>query len=118
MAELTNVQKHEFICRMLNKIYEQKNHDYGDSFHISFEEEGMAMPRIRLGDKFNRFKALTRAPEERQVADESILDTLLDMANYAIMTAMEVMDFDVRFICEESVAGDLDAPPGERDVEH
>ncbi len=53
------VQAHKEICEYLNKLYEKKNHDYGDSFHLSFLEEGMAMPRIRLGDKFSRFKTLT-----------------------------------------------------------
>lgn len=47
------------------------------------------MPRIRLGDKFNRFKNLTRSGL-RQVVDESIRDTLIDLANYAIMTVMEI----------------------------
>jgi hypothetical protein len=47
------------------------------------------MARIRLGDKFNRFKTLSRA-EGQQAQDESLRDTLLDMANYCIMTAMEL----------------------------
>ena len=83
------VQRHERICEELNAIYEKKNHDYGDSFHLSFLEEGMAMPRIRLGDKFNRFKTLSRNSTQ-EVADESIRDTLLDLANYAIMTILEL----------------------------
>lgn len=62
---------------------------YGDSFHQSFVEEGLAMSRIRLGDKFNRFKTLSRATEKK-VSDESIRDTLIDLANYAIMTVLEM----------------------------
>lgn len=83
------VERHERICEQLNSLYEKKNHDYGDSFHLSFLEEGMAMPRIRLGDKFNRFKTLSR-DTKREVDDESIRDTLLDLANYAIMTILEM----------------------------
>ena len=83
------VQRHEKICEELNALYEKKNHDYGDSFHLSFLEEGMAMPRIRLGDKFNRFKTLSRN-NTQQVNDESIRDTLIDLANYAIMTILEM----------------------------
>lgn len=86
---MTKVEIHKQICDYLNQLYERKNHDYGDSFHQSFVEEGMAMPRIRLGDKFNRFKTLTRC-NEQQVNDESIRDTLLDLANYAIMTVIEM----------------------------
>lgn len=83
------VQRHKAICEELNSLYERKNHDYGDSFHQTFVDEGMAMARIRLGDKFSRFKTLSKSAEQ-MVADESILDTLLDLANYAIMTILEM----------------------------
>ena len=86
---MSNVELHKSLCEKLTKIYEQKNHDYGDSFHISYLEEGMAMPRIRLGDKFNRFKTLT-LKGVRRVTDESLADTLLDLANYALMTIIEM----------------------------
>ena len=83
------VERHKQICLALNNLYANKNHDYGDSFHQTFVEEGMAMPRIRLGDKFNRFKTLSRNGEQK-VNDESIRDTLIDLANYAIMTVLEM----------------------------
>ena len=53
------VMRHKTICDELNSLYERKNHDYGDSFHQTFVEEGLAMTRIRLGDKFSRFKTLS-----------------------------------------------------------
>lgn len=83
--------RHKALCDELNNLYICKNHDYGDSFHLSFKEEGLAMPRIRLGDKFNRFKALSRGTD-RMVLDESIRDTLMDIANYALMTILELED--------------------------
>lgn len=86
---MTKVAHHRMICDEINELYAKKNHDYGDSFAQSFREEGMAMVRIRLGDKFNRLKALTRGGEQK-VADESIRDTLIDLANYAIMTVLEM----------------------------
>lgn len=86
----SKIEKHQRICEELNRIYERKNNDYGDSFHISFVEERMAMARIRLGDKFNRFKTLSRGNATQQVNDESIRDTLIDPANYAIMTILEM----------------------------
>lgn len=79
---------HSEICEELNVLYERKNHDYGDSFGKSFAEYGMTMPCIRLEDKLNRLKALTRTGSQ-QVSDESIDDTLLDLANYAIMRLVE-----------------------------
>ena len=85
------VERHKDLCLGINALYARKNHDYGDSFHTTFEEEGMAMARIRLSDKLNRFKSLSRKSEQ-QVSDESIRDTLLDLANYAIMTVLEMED--------------------------
>ena len=85
---MSNIERHQKICKELNEIYERKNHDYGDSFHITFLEEGMAMARIRLSDKLGRFKNLTR--EKGLVQDESIRDTLIDLANYAVMTVAEM----------------------------
>ena len=87
---MNKVLRHKEICNELNVIYSKKNHDDGDSFHLTYLEEGMAMPRIRLGDKFNRFKTLSRKLESQKVRDESIRDTLLDLANYAIMTVLEM----------------------------
>lgn len=89
ICSISKVTRHAAICEEINKLYEQKNHDYGDSFHQTFAEEGMAMARIRLGDKFNRFKTLSRGGEQK-VNDESIRDTLIDLANYAIMTVLEM----------------------------
>ena len=85
------VERHAEICKALNELYAMKNADYGDSFHQTFLLEGMAMPRIRLMDKVNRFCSLTRSGIQK-VRGESIRDTLIDLANYAIMTIMELED--------------------------
>lgn len=85
--ETDKVLRHRELCMGLNVLYAKKNHDYGDSFHQTYIEEGMAMPRIRLGDKFSRFKTLSRIlssdSDQQAVTDESIRDTLLDLANYS-----------------------------------
>lgn len=83
------VKLHLSICEEINDLYARKNHDYGDSFHETFVEEGYAMSRIRLSDKLNRFKTLSRGVQS-EVQDESIRDTLIDLANYAIMTVLEM----------------------------
>lgn len=85
----TKVELHNKICSVLNDIYRKKNSDYGDSFGKSYEEYGMTMPCIRLEDKLNRLKALTVNNKNQKVSDESINDTLADLANYAIMTIIE-----------------------------
>ena len=77
------------ICGEMAELYDAKNWDYGDSFGKSFEEWGMPMACIRLTDKLNRLCALTKSGEQR-VQDESIEDTLRDLANYSIMTLIEI----------------------------
>lgn len=92
------VIRHKQICDELNQLYAKKNHDYGDSFHQTYVEEGLAMTRIRLGDKFSRFKTLSRLSADnsgqQQVTDESIRDTLMDLTNYALMTILEMEEND------------------------
>ena len=84
-----NVKIHQWILDELHRLYIRKNNDYGDSFHLLFQEEGMAAIRIRLGDKLNRFKTLTKGVDQK-VSDESVRDTLIDLANYAIMGIIEM----------------------------
>ena len=75
------------IYELLDKIRKAKNADYGDSFGKTFREFGMIAPVVRIADKVERLKAISSI--ERQVEDETIDDTLLDLANYAIMTFRE-----------------------------
>ena len=63
-----------------------KNLDYNTDFKESLEEFGLVASVIRLGDKMNKIKSLIK--KEAHVQDESIKDTLLDIANHAIMTVM------------------------------
>jgi len=81
-------QLHFNTCRALTNLYIKKNHDYGDSFGKGYKEYGLIMPVIRLEDKFNRFKQLTK--QEAEVKDETIIDTLMDLCNYSIMTIIEI----------------------------
>lgn len=49
------------------------------------------MACIRLDDKLNRLKSFAKK-QDMQVTDESVIDTLTDLANYAIMTIMELKE--------------------------
>ena len=88
---MTKVEQHAEICKKLNDIYRCKNSDYGDSFGETYRKLGIISAVTRLTDKYNRLVSLTtKNKSEQLVNDESIEDTLLDMANYAIMTVMEL----------------------------
>ena len=80
------IQEFKNITQEMLEIYSRKNTDYDDAFTKSLEEDGLLVAKIRLGDKYKRFSALIK--QENLVKDESIEDTLLDMASYAIMTVM------------------------------
>lgn len=83
------VARHYAICQKLNQVYKAKNHDYGDSFGDTYKKLGIISAVTRLSDKMNRLMSLA-VSHDAQVKDEKIEDTLLDMANYAIMTLIEL----------------------------
>lgn len=83
------VARHYAICQKLNAVYKAKNHDYGDSFGDTYKKLGIISAVTRLSDKMNRLMSLA-VKYDAQVKDEKIEDTLLDMANYAIMTLIEL----------------------------
>lgn len=85
----TNIENMKKIHEDLLNIYIQKNHDYGDSFSGSLNFAGIIAAHTRLSDKFNRFTSLMTS--DAMVKDESIIDTLLDAANYYMMTANWLM---------------------------
>jgi hypothetical protein len=61
----------------------RKNADYGDSYARSVKKHGQAVTVIRLEDKLNRLDSLLK--QDQQVKDESVEDTLLDIAGYAVL---------------------------------
>ena len=79
-----NEQEFHNILIKMYETYKKKNSDYGSSFDKSMDEFGIIAPVIRMSDKMNRLKSLVK--NKQQVKDESIDDTLLDLANYAVMT--------------------------------
>lgn len=80
-----NVEKIDYLYDNLKETYYRKNHDYGNSFEDGLNEDGLIFAKMHLMEKYNRFKMLIN--DKNQVQDEGIKDSLLDMANYAIMTA-------------------------------
>lgn len=81
---------HKQICDELNSTYVKKNTDYGNSFGNTFRDLGIISAVTRISDKYNRLVSLSvRGNENRKVSDETLDDTLLDLANYAIMTLIE-----------------------------
>lgn len=86
---MTKYDRLKYLTDHILQIYVQKNADYGDSFSKSYKEFGIIAPVVRMSDKMERIKQLSKV-EDVKVKDESIRDTLIDLANYALMTAVEI----------------------------
>ena len=86
---MDNLVDHAGICAELTNTYRKKNADYGNSFSRAVEKYGLVSALTRISDKFNRLESLI-LHKKQEVKDESIQDTLLDLANYCIMTVMEI----------------------------
>jgi nucleoid-associated protein YejK len=86
---MDKVTTHRNICADLNGIYEAKNKAYGDSFGKTFQELGIISAVTRMTDKMNRLTQMATQRSEGS-ADERLKDTLLDLANYSIMTIIEL----------------------------
>jgi hypothetical protein len=74
-----------------------KNHDYagGEDHLANFREFGLLGIVVRIGDKFHRLKGAVRRGGELAVSEESLRDTLRDLAGYAIC-GMTWLDEDVK----------------------
>lgn len=70
--------------------YSRKNADYGNSFGKSVERYGLISALTRMSDKWNRLETLILNGGNRLVNDESLIDTLMDLATYCLMTVMEI----------------------------
>ena len=79
------------ITDKMAETYQAKNKDYGNAFSKSYNEFGPVSAVVRMNDKMERIKSLIKQGDsERQVKDESIQDTILDLANYSVMLLVEM----------------------------
>lgn len=75
----------EEITKKMVELHQRKNQDYGNSFDHTLDEFGLVAGLIRMNDKMNRLKSIYKSSDIR-VNDEKIEDTLIDLANYAVMS--------------------------------
>ena len=72
------------ICASMIELHDKKNADYGDAFTKSMDIFGPTYLLSRLHDKLQRLINISLGAEVR-VTDETYLDTLMDLACYAVM---------------------------------
>lgn len=84
-----NVLSFRAIQDKLVNIYAKKNHDYGDSFNQGCDELGVGYAFSRIFDKTKRFQTLAKGIMNNnlsiEVQDETVEDTIMDLANYCVM---------------------------------
>lgn len=85
MTKLTPQKMHD-AHKELQEIFVKKNTDYGNSFEESLEKHGLIAAIVRMEDKMSRLQTLSK--QDALVKDESIIDTLKDLSNYALMSAV------------------------------
>ena len=86
------------IFEALNAMHDTfvlKNKKYGNSFEISLDKYGMIAALTRISDKFNRAENLILTGDAG-TNDETLTDTLLDLANYCVMTAVYMKNGGMR----------------------
>lgn len=86
MSKVNEVEMRKALSKM-GDVFAVKNKKYGNSFEISLDKYGIIAALTRISDKFNRVENLI-INNDKGTDDESLLDTLLDMANYCVMTAI------------------------------
>ena len=86
-----NASDFEKIIENMLAIHKAKNNDYSSegSFGNFYEAERIGVPAwkgafIRLTDKFTRACNLIKG-KDQMVKDESLEDTLIDLANYSVI---------------------------------
>ena len=80
------LNEYQQIINKLYKTYVDKNHDYANSFDDTCDEFGLIAPVIRMNDKIKRCKSVLKNNDFK--VNESLEDTISDLANYCIMTLM------------------------------
>lgn len=92
MTKLTAQKMHD-AHKELQEIFVKKNTDYGNSFEESLEKHGLIAAIVRMEDKMSRLNTLSK--QEALVTDESLIDTLKDLSNYALMSAVWLESYDL-----------------------
>ena len=106
-------EEHKKLCDLMHEIYIKKNSDYGNSFSDLYDEYGSIISEIHIREKFNRFKQLRT--NESQVG-ESIEDTLMDMANYCLLTLLEIKKLN-SYVDEEVVEENIELEEVQEEVQ-
>lgn len=86
---MSRVQDYENVQKQMLDIFKERDLAYGNSTGDTFEKFGVVSYLVRMTDKLNRATNLCKNPEI-PTNRESIVDNLLDLANYSILAVMDI----------------------------
>lgn len=78
-----------FTLEDMYQTFKIKNEKYGNSFEKSLDKYGIISALTRMSDKWNRLENLILT-NDNGTEDERLQDTLIDLANYCIMTSVYI----------------------------
>lgn len=84
---MTDIERFNKITTTMANLYAKKNSNYGNSFEKLYNDLGPVAGLVPLHNKLDRLTNLVKGGKNDF---ESLEDTLIDLANYAIMNIIEL----------------------------
>ena len=85
--------KYREICEQLIQYNESERQAYGDTFHEVYEDIGLVSAITMIARKYNNLRHLAKNPSALANLNSEQLESILwDLANYSILTLIEMSD--------------------------
>ena len=87
------------LTKQMSSTFAAKRKDYGQTTSETYDKFGPVSMLVRMHDKMGRLDNLLGKSMKNNVG-EKVEDTLLDLANYALITILEIRKREV-IMCEK-----------------
>lgn len=111
------IKEFERLTKQMSQTFARKRNDYGQSTTETFEKFGPVSMLTRMHDKMSRLDRLLGQNVERAVEGEKIQDTLMDLANYALITIIEMDKQKVKEATDDRTVDRRESRRGLKDCE-
>ena len=91
------VEMFSAYTRELAETFARKRADYGQTTTETFEKFGPVSMLVRMHDKLGRLDNLLGTGKVPY--NESVIDTLIDLANYSLITLLELQKIKQQHAC-------------------
>ncbi|MCM1221888.1 MAG: DUF1599 domain-containing protein [Lachnospiraceae bacterium] len=87
-----DISRFRSIIKNMLDTFKRKNADYGNAYSENVADFGLIAGYLPIQNKCNRIKTLIKG--NKPLVNESLRDSLLDLANYAVMMLVELDKMD------------------------